>query len=163
MCIYYSRWINSPDIFSSIKQNTQMLPLLLFSNCSIFSQRGTGCWRRTMLALWRSPCQPLSVGQWKEAVRAGCRRGWTEELISLREARIRWVSLYAREPSLHKLPHWCPTAALWGSCSLPEEAWAGGAACTVHGPGFQPARLPDPRASMLFTSFDKAMLGTPSH
>lgn len=42
MCIYYSRWINLPDIFSSIKQNTQMQPLLLSSNCFIFSKRGTG-------------------------------------------------------------------------------------------------------------------------
>lgn len=59
MCIYYSHWINLPDIFSSIKQNTQMPPLLLFSNCFIFSKRGTGSWRRDTFALCRSPCPPL--------------------------------------------------------------------------------------------------------
>lgn len=42
MCIYYSHWINLPDIFSSIKQNTQMPPLLLFSNHVVFSKRGLG-------------------------------------------------------------------------------------------------------------------------
>lgn len=67
MCIYYSHWINLPDIFSSIKQNTQMPPLLLFSNCFIFSKRGTGSWRKNMLAPWRSPGQPLWVGKWEKA------------------------------------------------------------------------------------------------
>lgn len=83
MCIYYSHWINLPDIFSSIKQNTQMLPLLLFSNCFIFSKRRTGSWRRDTFALWRSPCQPLWAGKREKAgaclSRMGLRLGEGQE------------------------------------------------------------------------------------
>lgn len=94
MCIYYSHWINLPDIFSSIKQNTQMPPLLLFSNCFIFSKRGTGSWRKKKekketFALWSSPHQAVG-GEMRES-RWGSEEeeGWGEDQGQGRDARLR--------------------------------------------------------------------------
>lgn len=74
MCIYYSRRINLPDIFSSIKQNTQMPPLLLFPNCVIFSKRGT--WpleEKTRLPQGGPRANPSGRGSERKPVRVG---GW---------------------------------------------------------------------------------------
>ena len=106
MCIYYSHWINLPDIFSSIKQNTQLPPLLLFSNCFIFSKRGTGSGRKNMFAPWRSPCQPRSVGKCKNA----------GESLSRKGVRCRWGT--------DRRERLTPQGRLMWACRFEGKAWA---------------------------------------
>lgn len=112
MCIYYSHWINLPDIFSSIKQNTQMLPLLLFSNCFIFSARGMGSWRKKKA---RVPCggphaNPSRRGKERKLMRVHVGWGSGEAKGQEREAGHFKAELF-RFPDLgEQMGTWCPEA-----------------------------------------------------
>lgn len=102
MCIYDSHWINLPDIFSSIKQNTQMWPLLLSPNCLIFSRRETGSHNQTVVAWERFPNQPLCIeegGKATEQLRGmGRRYCWGREGRKwLPLGRSIWVTRYEKQ------------------------------------------------------------------
>lgn len=140
MCIYYSHWINLPDIFSSIKQNTQMPPLLLFSNCFI-SKRGTGSWRRDTFALCRSPCQPLWAEKREKAgaclSKMGLRLGEGQERsLSLKAELLGFPELEgngeldaARPKALRANPHFPCACCEWHAASL-WKLWPCDVGCT---------------------------------